>query len=242
MYNFFVEDNQIKEDVVEIINEDYKHISKVLRMSPNEKISICNRKTGDRVLSEIVSIDKEKVVCKIIKKLESNEMNINVTIYQGIPKSDKMEYIIQKAVELGATKIVPVEMKNCIAKIKDVDKKTARWQVISETAAKQSKRNIIPKVTKPMDISQICNEIKNYDVVLVAYENEEKMNIKEMFKTNRNAKNIAVIIGPEGGLTETEVSQIIEKGATSVSLGKRILRTETASIVMLSMIMYEFDM
>lgn len=242
MYNFFVESKQITGNIVEIINDDYKHISKVLRMAIKEKLSICNKESGERFLAEIISINKEKVICNIIEKFESNEMKVDITIYQGIPKSDKMEYIIQKSVELGAKKIVPVEMKNCIAKVKDTDKKIVRWKSISESAAKQSKRNIIPEITRPINIKDLCSVIKQHDLVLVAYENEKNSTIKELLKNNRNVKNIAVIIGPEGGLTQTEVDSIIENGGISISLGHRILRTETASIVILSMIMYEFDM
>lgn len=242
MYNFFVEDSQINENIVKIVGEDYKHISKVLRMSVNEKISICIKQTEERFLAKIIDIDNERVMCEIIEKFQSNETNINVTVYQGIPKSDKMEYIIQKSVELGAKNVVPVEMKNCIAKIKEPNKKITRWQVISEASAKQSKRNIIPKIAYPINIIEMQNEFSKYDLVLVAYENEKNVGIKEILKDYKNAKNIAIIIGPEGGLTENEVKQIEEKGGISVSLGKRILRTETASLALLSILMYEFEM
>lgn len=242
MYNFFVEDSQINENIVKIVGEDYKHISKVLRMSINEKISICIKQTEERFLAKIIDIDNERVMCEIIEKFQSNETKINVTVYQGIPKSDKMEYIIQKSVELGAKNIVPVEMKNCIAKIKEPNKKITRWQVISEASAKQSKRNIIPKIAYPINIIEMQNEFSKYDLVLVAYENEKNVGIKEILKDYKSAKNIAIIIGPEGGLTENEVKQIEEKGGISVSLGKRILRTETASLALLSILMYEFEM
>ncbi len=242
MYNFFVEDNQVIEDNIKIIGEDYKHISKVLRMSVGEKISICIKQTEERFLVEIIEIDNEKVICKIIEQFQSNETNINVTIFQGIPKSDKMELIIQKSVELGTKNIIPVEMKNCIAKIKEPDKKIPRWQAISEAAAKQSKRNIIPKIEYPINMTEMYNQLSGYDIVLVAYENEKNIGIKDILKQHKQAKEIAIIIGPEGGLTETEIEHIEKQGGISVSLGKRILRTETASLVLLSMIMYEFEM
>lgn len=242
MYNFFVDESQITEKSVEIIGDDYKHISKVLRMSINEKISVCTKHTEERFLAEITSIDTSKVICTILEKFKSNEMKVNVTIYQGIPKSDKMEYIIQKSVELGAKTIVPVEMKNCIAKIKDPDKKIPRWQAISESAAKQSKRNMIPKIEYPINMQKMFGEFDKYDLVLVAYENEKNANIKDIFEKNKDIKNIAIIIGPEGGITESEIKQIEEKNGISISLGSRILRTETASLALLSIIMYEFDM
>lgn len=242
MYNFFVDNSQLNESNVEIVGDDYKHISKVLRMSINEKISICIKQTEERFLAEITTIDSEKVTCRIIKKIESSESCVSVTIYQGIPKADKMENIIQKSVELGAKAIVPVEMKNCIAKIKDPDRKIPRWQAISESAAKQSKRNMIPKIEYPIRLSDMCNEFGKYDLVLVAYENEKNVSIKEVFTKYKDAKNIAVVIGPEGGITEEEIKQIENKRGISISLGKRILRTETASLVLLSMINYEYDM
>lgn len=242
MYNFFVDERQINDNTVEIVGDDFKHISKVLRMSVNEKFSVCTKQKEERFLVQITSIDNAKVICSIIKKLKSNEASVNITLYQGIPKSDKMEYIIQKAVELGAKVIVPVEMKNCIAKIKEPNKKIMRWQAISESAAKQSKRNIIPKIEYPLNMTEMCKEFEKYDLVLVAYENEKNINLKEVFKKYKDIKNIAIIIGPEGGLTENEVKQIEENNGISISLGSRILRTETASLSLLSIIVYEFDM
>ena len=169
------------------------------------------------------------------------ELSVKVDLYQGIPKSDKMEAIIQKSVELGVNTIFPVNMKNCIAKIKDENKKQERWQKISESAAKQSKRNIIPSIEKSVNIDFICNNIKNYDLVIIAYENEENITIKDILKENKIEK-IAIVVGPEGGLTENEVDKLINSGAKVATLGKRILRTETAPITMLSMIMYEYDL
>ena len=152
-----------------------------------------------------------------------------------------METIIQKSVELGVNKIFPISMKNCVAKIKDDIKKQERWQKISEAAAKQSKRNIIPSIEKSVDMKYLCSKINEYDLVLVAYENEDKKTIKDILKNNK-VKKIAIVVGPEGGLTEKEVEELIKCGAKAVSLGKRILRTETVPIAMLSMIMYEYDL
>lgn len=241
MYNFFVEDNMISDSHASIKGDDYKHITKVLRMNIGEKLYICNKQNGDSFLAEIKEINNESVCCNILEKVQSNESNVNITLYQGIPKSDKMEFIIQKSVELGVNKIIPVNMKYCIAKIKDENKKNARWQTIAEAAAKQSKRNIIPEVCYSQDINDICKNANKYDIILIAYENEDNTNIREVLQKNKNAKNIAIIIGPEGGISENEVNKLIEAGAKSVSIGKRILRCETAPIVMLSAIMYEFE-
>lgn len=242
MYNFFVNDGQIQNKEVNIIGKDANHISNVLRMKKGEEIYICNNKTSERFLANIKSIEKEKITANIIKKIESTEPSIEITLFQGLPKADKMEYIIQKSVELGINKIVPVDMKYCIAKIKDEDKKISRWQSISEAAAKQSKRSKIVQIERKTDINEICSKINEYDLTIIAYEDEAKLTIKEILKQNKNAKKIAIIIGPEGGISKEEVEKIKNAGAKAASLGKLILRTETASIAMLSMIMYEYEM
>lgn len=242
MYKFFVEDNQIENNEIKIMNDDLKHISNVLRMRIGEEILITNKNTAETYKCSIKEINKNEAVCTIIEKEENDtEPSIKVDIFQGIPKSDKMETIIQKSVELGVSKIFPVSMKNCVAKIKDDIKKQERWQKISEAAAKQSKRNIIPSIEKSVDMKYLCSKINEYDLVLVAYENEDKKTIKDILKNNK-VKKIAIVVGPEGGLTEKEVEELIKCGAKAVSLGKRILRTETAPIAMLSMIMYEYDL
>lgn len=242
MYKFFVEDNQIENNEIKIMDDDLKHISNVLRMRIGEEILITNKNTAETYKCSIKEINKNEAVCTIIEKEENDtEPSIKVDIFQGIPKSDKMETIIQKSVELGVSKIFPVSMKNCVAKIKDDIKKQERWQKISEAAAKQSKRNIIPSIEKSVDIKYLCSKIDEYDLVLVAYENEDKKTIKDILKNNKVEK-IAIVVGPEGGLTEKEVEELIKCGAKAVSLGKRILRTETAPIAMLSMIIYEYDL
>lgn len=242
MYKFFVEDNQIENNEIKIMDDDLKHISNVLRMRIGEEILITNKNTAETYKCSIKEINKNEAVCTIIEKEENDtEPSIKVDIFQGIPKSDKMETIIQKSVELGVSKIFPVSMKNCVAKIKDDIKKQERWQKISEAAAKQSKRNIIPSIEKSVDIKYLCSKINEYDLVLVAYENEDKKTIKDILKNNKVEK-IAIVVGPEGGLTEKEVEELIKCGAKAVSLGKRILRTETAPIAMISMIMYEYDL
>lgn len=242
MYNFFVDNDNFNENNVTINGDDYNHIKNVLRMSKGNKIQVCNKESGEAFLTEIDRIDHEEIICDIIEKLDSNESNVKVTVFQGIPKSDKMEYIIQKAVELGAYDIVPVEMKYCVAKIKSPEKKIKRWQTISEAAAKQSKRNIIPKIKNPINIKELCSEIQKYDLTLLAYENEKETNVRELLKNNKEMKNIAIIIGPEGGLSDEEVNILKDNKAKCISLGKRILRTETASIALLSMIMYEYEL
>lgn len=242
MYNFFVDNSQINEKKVVIENQDAKHISTVLRMRIGEEITVCNKEDGNKYLAKIESITKEKVECAILEKLESTESKIRITLFQGIPKADKMEFVLQKAVELGAQSIVPLEMKNCVSKIKDEEKKLSRWKLIAEAAAKQSKRNIIPKIEKVENINVLKDRIKEFDLVIVAYEDEKTKTIKDILSKNKNISKIAIVVGPEGGIDKEEIKPLLENGAIAVSLGKRILRTETAPLAMLSMIMYEFEL
>lgn len=243
MHKFFVEDNQIKDNKIKIINNDYNHIVNVLRIKKEDNILITNKNTLETYNCKIEQINSSEVVCNIISvENKEVEMNVKVDIFQGLPKADKMEYIIQKCVELGVHKIVPVNMKYCVAKIKDEDKKNIRWNTISEVAAKQCKRNLIPKIEKSINMANLYNEIKNYDLAIVAYENEDNTTIKNVLQENKNVKSIAVIIGPEGGISSDEIDSLKNLGVKIVSLGNRILRTETASIVALSMIVYEFEL
>ena len=186
------------------------------------------------------------LVFTILEKIyETVESNVKVTIFQGIPKAEKMEWIIQKAVELGVYDIVPVEMKRCVVKLKekDVDKKIQRWQKISEVAAKQCGRNLIPKIHPVMTSKNIGDQIKQYDVVLVAYEEEKVATLKqELLKLKQKEDiKIGIVIGPEGGLESKDVEMWREKGAKIITLGKRILRTETVALQCLSVIMYELE-
>ena len=222
------------------------HIKNVLRCQKGEHIEICNSETSKNYLCEINKIEKEEIECNILENLRSNvETDIKVTIFQGLPKADKMEYRIQKSVELGAYDITPVEMKRCIVKLneKDKEKKIQRWQKIAEVAAKQCKRDIIPKINNITNVKLICNIIQNYDIILVAYEKEKERTLKSELKKIKeyNQKNIGIIIGPEGGLDEDDVKLLEESGAKVITLGNRILRTETVALNVLSNIMYELE-
>lgn len=242
MYNFFVNSNDINDNFAKISGEDYNHIRNVLRMKIGTKILINDKEKSNSYLAEIQEIGAKEIICKVIEKMASNEMSVNVTLFQGIPKSDKMEYIIQKSVELGVSEIVPTEMKNCVAKINNEENKLTRWNKISETAAKQSKRSIIPKVESKISFDDLLNRIKEFDLVIVAYENEKHTSLKDVLQNCKGVKNIAIIIGPEGGIDTKELKLLEDNGVQVASLGKRILRTETAPIVMLSMILYEYEM
>ena len=249
MPKFFVDKNQIRNNKVEIIGTDVNHIKNVLRASIGEKLEICDSSTKQDYLCEIENITKENIMCNIIEKLKTNvESDIQITVFQGLPKADKMELIIQKSVELGGYDIIPVEMKRSIVKLKENDKtkKLLRWQKISEVAAKQCGRNIIPEIKPIINVKNICNFIPEYDIVLVAYESEKEnklryeiKKIKEQVKSN---VKIAILIGPEGGIDEKEI-EILRKidNVKIITLGKRILRTETVALNMLSILMYELE-
>lgn len=248
MPKFFVTNKDINNNKIIISGEDVNHIKNVLRKKIGEQITICNIDTSVDYLCEIVNFEKDTIRCNVSEELISNsESNTKVTIFQGLPKADKMELVIQKAVELGVYNITPIEMKRCIVKLTDKDKvkKLQRWQKIAEVASKQSGRNTIPKINEIKSIRNICNLFTNYDIVLVAYENEKENKLKnELEKLKLNQKenlNIGIIIGPEGGIDREEIELLKENGAKIITLGNRILRTETVALSMLSIIMYEFE-
>ena len=252
MSKFFVKTEQINNNDIVIIGDDVNHIINVLRMKKTDEIQICNQDTGDNYNAEIVNYSKNEVECKIISKInETTESIVHITLFQGIPKFEKMELIIQKNTEVGIKSIVPVIMERTVVKLdeKIASKKLERWQKIAEIAAKQSMRDIIPQIGNITKLKDI--DTTEFDAVLVAYENEEHNMLKtELQKLERKIKsnnsseqqyNIAIVIGPEGGISEKELVMLAEKNAKFVSLGKRILRTETAGVVMAGNIIYELE-
>lgn len=247
MPRFFIKGKQIKEKTIEILDEDVKHIKNVLRKKVGDQLEICNQESGENYKCQIVKLGEESIIAEILEEIEFVESKIKVDIYQGLPKADKMELIIQKSVELGANAIIPVAMKRCVVKIapKDENKKIERWQKIVESAAKQSGRNIIPEIRKIATIQEIINQKQEYDTIIVAYENEKEYTLKqELIKLKENLSKelkIAIVIGPEGGLEEEDVKKLKENNAQIVTLGNRILRTETVALNMLSIIMYELE-
>lgn len=250
MPKFFVKENQISNNKIEIVGDDVNHITNVLRMKQGEILKVCNQETGENYIAEIINAQKNSVTCEIQEKLEETaESNVDITLYQGLPKFEKMELIIQKNTEVGVNEIVPVIMERTVVKLdeKQVSKKLERWQKIAEIAAKQSMRDKIPEIKNIIKINKISDSLKNekFDTILVAYENEEKTMLKKELKKLENLKDkkykIAIIIGPEGGISEREIEQLNNLGAKCVSLGRRILRTETAGIIMSGDIMYELE-
>lgn len=246
MPRFFVETNQIKNDIIKILGKDVNHIRNVLRKQIKNEIEICNQDNGNTYNCEIIDIKDNEILCNIINKIEEQKSNVKIDIYQGLPKADKMELIIQKSVELGVNSIIPVKMSRCVVKFdsKDEKKKIERWNKISESAAKQCGRNFIPEIKTIIQIKDLINIKDKYDEIIVAYENEKQNYIKNVLlklKESKNEINLAIVIGPEGGLEEKEVMLLKENGAQIVTLGNRILRTETASLNILSIIMYELE-
>ena len=243
MYHFFVSEEQINGENAYIEGSDVNHIANVLRMKPGEELLTSVKGDWD-YLCKIVDIETDRVNLKVLESMEQRELPVNITLLQGIPKSDKLEMIIQKAVELGVSEIIPVKTKRVVVKIdeKKVDTKVNRWNAIAESAAKQSKRSIVPKVYEPMSIDNALEIVKDFGVKLIPYENADGIDKTRKILDNMDkTKNIAVFIGPEGGFEESEVERIKNSGFEVITLGKRILRTETAGLALLSNIMVRLE-
>lgn len=247
MRKFFVKQENVKEDKIEIIGSDVNHIKNVLRLKIGDQIQICIQEPQENYVCEISAIEKEVVQTKILEKIDGMaEGNIELHIFQGLPKADKMELILQKGTELGVSKFIPVAFHRSIVKLagKDETKKIERWQKIAEVAAKQAKRDLVPKVESVTEVKEICNLANEYDLLLLAYEEETENLIKNELLNIKHTKEtlkIAVIVGPEGGIEKEEVEILQKAGAKVVSLGKRILRTETVALQVSSIIMYELE-
>ena len=245
MYQFFVEEGQICGDRIVITGEDVNHIKNVLRMKIGEEIAVSNGVDGREYRCEVAQLLADEVVCKL-RFIKENDVELPAQVYlfQGLPKADKMELIIQKAVELGAYSVIPVATRRSIVKLDD--KKAAakqnRWQGIAEAAAKQSKRKIIPKIETVMSFAEALEMAKELEVRLIPYELAEDMShTKEIIERIREGQKIAIFIGPEGGFDETEIAMASEVGVEPITLGKRILRTETAGMTVLAWLMYHLE-
>ena len=246
MHRFFVKQSQLNDTPIAISGEDYNHMKHVLRLKRGEEVLLCDG--GDKeYLCTITdyNIEKEEVLLEIIDVFaNARELPAKITLFQGYPKGDKLENIVQKAVELGVFEIVPVRMKRCVVKLdeKKAEKKVERLNTISLNAAKQSKRGMIPEVTRIMSVEEACRYAESMDYVLLPYENAEGMeNARDIIKGACGKKHIGIFIGPEGGFEQTEVRKIEAAGGRILSLGHRILRTETAGIAVLSLLMFMLD-
>ena len=245
MYHFFASPENIRGNDIYIEGEDYNHIRNVLRMKAGEVISVSDGLNGTEYRCHVEDFEEDRVHCRLDFKKEADiELPVKIYLFQGLPKSDKMEFIIQKAVELGVYEIIPVATARAVVKLDDkrAASKSARWNMIAQAAAKQSGRGVIPKVREVMTFRSALKEAANMDVRLIPYE------LSEGFDATRNVINdmqegasAAVFIGPEGGFDEKEIQEAVKNGILPLSMGKRILRTETAGMVFLSWIVYRFE-
>ncbi len=243
MYHFFVEEEQVNGENAYISGSDVNHIVNVLRMKIGEELLISVKGDWD-YLCKIEEIENDRVNLKLLESMEQRELPIKLTLLQGIPKSDKLEMIIQKAIELGVSEIIPVKTNRVVVKIdeKKTQAKVNRWNAIAQSAAKQSKRSIIPKVLNPQTIDNALEIVKDYGVKLLPYENADGIKkTKDILNSLDSKNNIAVFIGPEGGFEEAEVKKSTDSGFEVITLGKRILRTETAGLALLSNIMIRLE-
>lgn len=241
MHKFFVTPNNIIGKKAIIEGDDVKHIYKVLRLQVGDKI-IINNSQGQEYLGSISDINKSSVTVDLLETVEHNaESNIQIDLYQGLPKSSKMDYIVQKATEIGVNSIIPIITERVVVKNEISEfKKTDRWKRIALEACKQCKRTLIPEVKGPMIFGDLIKNLKEYDLIVVPYENKEHYGIKKMCKNIKNEiKTVAIIIGPEGGFEEEEIKSMEAIGAHIVTLGPRILRTETAGIVTAALLQYK---
>lgn len=241
MHRFFIPRLYSEEMYIEGV--DARHISKVLRMQPQDKLQIVSD-DGVSAVAEITAIDSERVYVRCLEKLaESHETRVKLVLAQGLAKGEKMDFIIQKAVEMGACSVVPVAMEHSVVRLEGVKaaKKIERWQKIAESAAKQSKRDIIPQVQSVQNMAQMLAN-NDCSTKIIAYECEDKVSLKtalQKAEADGGISDLLLIIGPEGGISERELEEARKAGAVPVSLGRRILRAETAGLVAISAIFYE---
>lgn len=245
MYRFFVEEHQIEPTRIHITGNDVNHIKNVLRMKPGEEILV-SAQGNLEYKCYIETLSEEEVTAVILYAMENNlELPASISLFQGLPKGDKMEFIIQKAVELGVHEVIPVASRRCVVKLdeKKAAKKLQRWQAIAESAAKQSKRTVIPTVKQPVTYKDALKIASELDITLVPYENERGMDAtREIMEQLKAGQTIGVVVGPEGGFAPEEIA-LVDEHATMhrISLGRRILRTETAGLAVLAMLVYNLD-
>ena len=241
MSRYFVKNNQMDSGRITIAGEDYQHLKKVLRAVKGDVITVCC--DGTDFLAEIEEIGNDSIFSRIInQERNTTEPDLKVTLYQGLPKSDKMEFIIQKCVELGVTEIVPLITERCISKIntdKDSRSKISRWQKIALEAAKQCNRGIVPMIGEPLKFEEAVLLASKKDLSIIPYEKESAIGFRGIAAQCDRVFDASIFIGPEGGFTEQEIQLAESRNIKKITLGPRILRTETAGMVALSLMMYE---
>ena len=241
MHRFFAEPGQIGEKEIVITGADVNHIRNVLRMRADEEVLIADGQ-GAEYRCKLTELGENEVRAQILWKLDGNaELASAVTLFQGLPKSDKMDLIVQKCVELGVNRIVPVSTKRAVVKLdaKKEETRLKRWNTISESAAKQSGRGVIPEISGVMSFEKALEEAKKLDVLLIPYERAEHMaETRRVMGEIRPGQSVGIFIGPEGGFEESEVEEAVAAGARAITLGRRILRTETAGLAVMAMLGY----
>ena len=239
MFQFFVRSEKVNNGLAYITGDDYHHLRDVVRLKEGDKVRI-SIDTGENYIGVIEDFTEDAAIVELTDKAADTELKGKMTLFQGMPKSDKLEFIIEKAVELGVSEIVPIMMEFSVVKIdeKKIISKVERWQKIAEAAAKQSKRSVIPQIMMPMKYKDAVEYAADNTINLVPYENESgSKGTIELLKAIKPEDSVGIFIGPEGGFSEKEISLAREKGMKTVSLGRRILRTETAALTALSLIM-----
>ncbi|UOE95643.1 16S rRNA (uracil(1498)-N(3))-methyltransferase [Alkalihalobacillus sp. LMS39] len=248
MQRYFVKPEQMTETKVEITGEDVKHIARVMRMSQGDEIICCNNQ-GRVCKVEIASISDQAVHTNILEEITTNtELPINVTIVQGLPKGDKLDVIVQKGTELGASMFIPFQSERAIVKWdrKKQEKKIERLEKIAKEAAEQSYRAKIPYITPSMSVEDIIQKTESYTTKMIAYEEvakkpDEPSQLYKLLNHTNRGDSFVCVIGPEGGLTTKEVTKLTDAGFIPCSLGPRIVRTETAAMYVLSAVSYHFE-
>ena len=245
MSRFFVENGAVAGNTIQITDpDDLRHIEKVLRLHPGDRVDVSDS-TEFEYETEILSLESKTVTLRILDKQRfSREPELRVTLFQGVPKQGKMEEIIQKATELGVFAVVPLLTdRSIVDSLKNVEKKRERWQRIAAESVKQCRRGLIPQVEETVDLKAALKKFGDYDLVLFPYEDENKTTIKAALRSLcEKPKTAAIVIGPEGGFAKEEAEQILSAGGVSVTLGKTILRTETAGPAALAMAFYELEL
>ena len=238
MNSFYIEGRGEPGASARLLREEAKHAFQVLRLRPGEEIFAVDE-SGARFLAELTEVGKAECVCEIREALPDNEPPVRVTVYQGLPKADKLDFIVQKLTELGAARVAPVKMERCVVKLdgKDAEKRRERLQRIAREAAKQCKRGCATEVLIPRTWKQLETEMSKHDLLLVPWEDAGGCGILAAHGEFRDAKNIGIVIGPEGGMSVAEVEALIALGAKPITLGPRILRTETAALAACTMTM-----
>ena len=238
MHCFYIEGPGAAGETVRLLPEEAKHAAKVLRLRQGDVVCAMDG-AGGRYRGEIAAIGGDAVSVRLVEALDSHESPARVTVYQGVPKADKLDFIVQKLTELGAAALVPVKMGRCVVKLDERDgrKRRERLERIAREAAKQCNRGRAPEIAEPMDWPQALRAMADHELLLVPWESADGLRMKDVFAERPGARSIGIVIGPEGGMSPEEVEAMKALGAKVITLGPRILRTETASVVSVALAM-----